>query len=90
VLARIVMLSDAEGRRQAAARGDIPAGTVPPQGTGWLSRLLPDAGFLLAADPDRLLPALPVAATPREAAVVAIYQECAHQLREGPLECQAC
>ncbi len=52
--------------------------------TDQLSRLLPEAGFLLAADPDRLLPALPATATPQETAIIAVYQECVHQLRDGP------
>lgn len=53
--------------------------------TSQLSRLILQAGFLLAASPDRLLPALPVTAGPPESGVVAVYQECVHQLRDGPL-----
>jgi WD40 repeat protein len=52
--------------------------------TSLLNSLVPDAEFLLATDPDRLLPALTARAWATQRVIVAIYKECVHQLRDGP------
>jgi WD40 repeat protein len=50
-----------------------------------LDELLDDARFLLAADPDRLLRALPHTTTPRGGLAAAVYKGSVHQLRTRPL-----
>jgi WD domain, G-beta repeat len=50
-----------------------------------LDELLDDVRFLLAADPDRLLRALPHAGTLRGRLAAAVYQGSVHQLRARPV-----
>jgi hypothetical protein len=50
---------------------------------GRIDELLPDAGYLLAADPARLLPALNHARTTQARRIDAVYRRCADHLRSG-------
>jgi WD40 repeat protein len=54
--------------------------------TGLLDQLLDDPGFLLAADPARLLRALPAASTPAARHRASVYRLAVHQLRDRPIE----
>jgi WD40 repeat protein len=53
---------------------------------GLLDTLLTDPGFLLAADPARLLRALPGASTPPARQAASVYRLAVHQLRDRPIE----
>jgi hypothetical protein len=53
---------------------------------GVLDELLDDPGFLLVADPVRLLRVLPAITTPAGRQAAAVYQLAVHQLRDRPIE----
>ena len=53
---------------------------------GRLDELLEDPGFLLAADPSRLLHALPTASTSAGRQAAGVYRLVVHQLRDRPVE----
>ena len=90
LLEQVPRCGDGSGRAWSAAHPYLTCHLASHAAVaGLLDELLDDPGFLLAADPVRLLHALSAVTTPGGRQAAGVYRLAVHQLRDRPVELAA-